>query len=78
MPTPVTRREEQADPVFHVFQASSKPLLVILKVYLSNQTGAMLKTYQKRKRKKVSKNEVYLCQRELLCHLWQKALVLSK
>lgn len=78
MPTPVTKKEAQADPVSHLFQAFSKPLLVSVKVHLSNQTQG-LKLYQteKRKQKKnISKYEVHLCQRELLCHLWQKALVL--
>ena len=47
----MTKKEAQADPVFHLLQTSSKPLLVILKVYLSSQTQAGLKPYQKRKKK---------------------------
>jgi hypothetical protein len=45
-------KEVQADPTFQTCQACSKPLLVILKVDLSNHTQAMLKLYQKEKRKK--------------------------
>ena len=46
----------QVNTTFHLFQASSKPLLVILKVYLSKYTQAVLKPYQKEKTWKKSKN----------------------
>lgn len=58
MSTPVTKNEVHADPVFHLFQASSKPLLVNLKVRLSNQTQAVLKLYQKEKRKQKKKIQI--------------------
>lgn len=48
-------KEVQADPMFHLFQASSKPLPVILEVYLSRCREAVLKPYQKeRENRKIS------------------------
>ena len=47
MLTPAMKKGAQADPTSHLLQAPSKPLLVILKVYLSRCTQAVLKPYQK-------------------------------
>ena len=47
MLTPAMKKGAQADPTSHLLQAPSKPLLVILKVYLSRRTQAVLKPYQK-------------------------------